>query len=132
MSTSVMEKFNRLRDQFEGQRALYREGGFWLVRINNIRIDHEGYHIDAGIECLSLPGLMPCHQMRSTIGAGFMTWFTRHSWHMGYGGWTLYFVQSIIEGAVLLNEQMPVTATFEERTREIENYFQNILTLLAN
>lgn len=117
-----MEKFNRLKSQFEGELALYWEHGFWLVRVSNIQLNLRRQFIEAVVLCSPLPGLELCPRAFWIIGGGYLTRFSRDMWLAGYGTWTLYFNPELISGTIAFLGQLSETLSTPERYREVLEY----------
>src|SRR6266571_4728822 len=110
MNSKHLSNCEELRSRFEGREAVYVEKGALRVRVNNI-VSRGGFRIGAEVKEISTPGLgagflrrPPRHdasRRRWKIGAGYLTTFSEQSWHMGYGGWSLYFDPEIVQAVVL-------------------------------
>jgi len=115
----------KLRDAFEGREAVYIEKGVYRVRVVNIRYSVERRWVKADGEELPTPGLLPTSfhsrrrnesgPLRWSIGGGYLTDFSEHTWHMGYGGWSLFFAPEIVIGLVKLAFAWP--AELDERAQ---------------
>jgi hypothetical protein len=112
-----------LRETFEGREAIYVEKGVLRVRVVGIRWDADARRIDAQVEEVSAPGMersafharqgSEAGPVRWDISAGCLTTFSEDSWHMGYGGWSLFFGPRVIEGVMRLASA---------RTREMDAF----------
>jgi hypothetical protein len=111
-----------LRETFEGREAIYVEKGVLRVRVQGIRCDAAARRIDAQVEEVSTPGMerSAFHARQGDeagarwgISAGYLTTFSEDSWHMGYGGWSLFFSPRVIEG---------VTGLASARTRDMDAF----------
>jgi len=131
-----------LRRNFEGREAVYVEKGVLRVRVFEICCSVDARRIDAKVEEIPTPGLeqslfhgrrlkepgllrslFRSHRpkepglLRWTIGAGFLTSFSEHTWAMGYGGWSLYFAPAVVSGFVTLAGKWPAELTAVKRYR---------------
>jgi hypothetical protein len=62
--------------------------------------------------------------LRWKIGGGYLT-TSDHTWHMGYGGWSLFFDPRFIETIVSLAFQFPESLGPVERYNEILDSLKN-------
>src|ERR1044072_4740100 len=91
----------RLRDAFEGRRAIYIEKGVLHVQVANIRFDVGARRIAAEITEVPTPGLEQSlfhirrpnapSPLRWSISSGYLTAFSDDRWSVGYGSWSLFF-----------------------------------------
>ncbi len=104
--------YGNLRDGFEGREAIYIEKGVFRVRMMNIRRRVGARRIDAeveevptrGLECSLFHSRLPrvSGLLRWNVGAGSLTTFSERTWHMGYGGWSMFFQPEIVNGFISL------------------------------
>lgn len=123
---SFFKTAEQLRDLFEGKEAIYVEKGAAHVKVSSIRwtldglIEAEAEEIPtAGFPWPHYPGSSP---RRWTFGTGDMTGFSQHTWHGGYGGWSLYFAPDTVNGILNLVSQFPQELSFKQRYRQILDY----------
>jgi hypothetical protein len=129
MPSSNEKKVEQLRSLFEGREAIYVEKGALRARVRNIRMGHDGIMADVEeIPTAGLPvGALYAIQRREpsplrwTIGVGFISTssFSDHNWHMGYGGWSIFFAPKIIESIVTLALQFPESLNPGERYDQV-------------
>jgi hypothetical protein len=122
-------KLEQLRMQFEGREAIYRENGQLRVLVSKIRWNIAERSIFAVVEEIPTAGLPTgalCKIQRNersllrlNIGAGSLAYFTDHTWHMGYGGWSLLFAPEIANGVVQLAVQVPMNLDPLERQMKV-------------
>jgi len=85
---------------FEGAEAIYLELGILIVCVTDIEIDESARRVTAKLTELRTPSLKNSlfHKRRPktsaplqwSIGAGYLTAISPHTWKMGYGRWSLY------------------------------------------
>ena len=135
MPFSNKERVEELRARFEGKEAIYIEKGALRVRVFNIRGAVVECHISAEVEEIptagfptgtfyKLRGYEPS-PMRWSIGGGYLTTFSDRSWHMGYGGWSLYFAPGIVEGVVGLALRFPENLDPFQRYNEVLQFMKD-------
>lgn len=117
--------YEKVRDGFEGREAIYIEKGVLRVRVMNIRRGVDARRIDAeveeiptrGLECGLLHLRIPRESglLRWDIGAGSFTTFSEHTWHMGYGGWSIFFQPEIVGDFISLAAAWTVALDAEAR-----------------
>jgi hypothetical protein len=110
-------RVQNLRSLFCDKEAIYVEKGALRVRVTAIDRDVDVLNVSAQLLEIPTPGLpagVHCelaeHEarpLRLSIGAGFMSGFSDSTWHMGYGGWSLFFAPRLVEGVVALAAQFP-------------------------
>lgn len=122
MATRAEQNCETLRDRFEGQHAIYVEGGVIGVRVANIRSRPVSRQITADIEEVAGHPLTggafhpPAEAPRRwRIIGGSLTQFSAHTWTMGYGGWSLFFAPRIVTGLGRLAADWAADLTAEER-----------------
>lgn len=135
MSLSNEKRVEQLRDRFEGREAIYVEKGALRVKVTDIRGDAAKLYISAQVEEIPTPGLpvgfywhirgQELTPQRWSIGAGFLTRFSEHTWHMGYGGWALFFAPKIVDGVLNLALGFPDELDPSKRYREVLRYLQD-------
>ena len=111
------DRVQLLRSLFSDRAAIYIEKGALCVRVAAIDRDADKLIVTATLIETPTPGFpagifsaLAKHEpspLRLAIGAGFMSAFSDSTWHMGYGGWSLFFAPMIIEGVVALAAQFP-------------------------
>ncbi len=117
MTSEASRNCKKLRDAFEGREAIYIEKSFYRVRVTNIRSNVKRRWIKADIQEIPTVGFPPSflHWIRPDepgpsqwdIGGGFETCFSKHTWHMGYGGFSLFFAPKIVTGVMRLASGFP-------------------------
>lgn len=124
----------QLRARFEGREAIYVENGALRVRVSEISGDATQLYISAVVEEISTAGFpagvfyearrsQPT-PLRWSIGGGYLTTFSEHTWHAGYGGWSLFFDPKIVEGVLGLALGFPDNLDPFERYKEVLHYLQ--------
>lgn len=122
----------RLRVPFEGREAIYVEMGALRVRVTDIHGNVTQQYVSAEVEEIPTTGL-PVGQFHSikqhepsslrwSIGAGYLTAFSDNTWKMGYGGWSLFFAPSIVEGIRSLALQFPDNLDPFQRYKSVLDY----------
>ena len=117
MSLPNDAKVEELRDLFEGREAIYVENGALRVKVTDIRGYVAQLYISANVEEIPTAGLpvgafheVKQHEpspLRWSIEGGYLTHFSDFTWHMGYGGWSLFFAPRIVEGILSLALRFP-------------------------
>ena len=124
----------QLRARFEGREAIYVEKGALRVRVSEISGDAIQLYITAVVEEIPTAGFpagvfyearraQPT-PLRWSIGGGYLTTFSDHTWHAGYGGWSLFFSPKIVEGILGLALGLPSNLDPFERYKEVLHYLQ--------
>jgi hypothetical protein len=121
----------QLRALFEGREAIYVEKGALHVKVSDIHWNLARRWIKANVEEIPTVGFptrsygeaASCPR-RWTIGAGYLTSFSDHTWDMGYGGWSLFFAP-YVEGVVSLAFQFPANLHSAQRYNEILRYLED-------
>jgi hypothetical protein len=124
----------QLRARFEGREAIYVEKGALRVRVSEISGDATQLYISAVVEEIPTAGFpagvfyearrsQPI-PLRWSIGGGYLTTFSDHTWHAGYGGWSLFFDPKIVEGVLGLALGFPSNLDPFERYKEVLHYLQ--------
>ena len=129
MWSEETRNFGKLRKSFENREAIYIEHGFLRVRVHNIRDDLAARWIVADIDEIPTAGFeaglfqirIPTARrpLRWQIGGGFMTQFSDHTWHCGYGGWSMFFETRVVQGVVELAAQWTADLDEQGRYREV-------------
>ena len=117
----------QLRENFEGQEAIYIEKGALHVRVRNIRWDPDLSAVFADIEEIPTPGFdgTAFHKeddstpLRWDIGTASLTSFSETEWSMGYGGWSIYFAPRVVKGVVELASRWPTELDDYERYKQV-------------
>ena len=107
----------RVCEAFEGREAIYIEKGVLRVRVGSIRCDARARRIGAEVEEIPTPGLENSlfhgrrrnerSPLRWNISAGYLTNFSNTTWHMGYGGWSLFFAPEVVSGLISIASAWP-------------------------
>jgi hypothetical protein len=111
LKKATQQKFDRLKQNFLNKEALYLDRFYSHVRVESIRMDVESRTIKCVLapgsraEIFRGPGDGPPASF--TCGAGYLTKFSEHTWHMGYGGWTLFFHPDYLQGMLDLSASWP-------------------------
>jgi hypothetical protein len=124
----------RLRVLFEGREAIYVEKGALRVRVTDIRGNVTQQFVSAEVEEIPTTGLpvgmfhaIKQHEpspLRWSIEGGYLTTFSDHTWEMGYGGWSLFFAPSIVEGIQNLALGFPDNLDPFQRYKSVLDYLQ--------
>jgi len=123
----------QLRASFENREAIYLEKGALKVRVSNIHGLASRQTVFADVEEIPAAGLgvglfarprNGATVLRWRIGAGYLSQFSDQRWAMGYGGWSLYFDPSIIQGVLDLASRFPENMDTSERYNEIVRLLQ--------
>jgi hypothetical protein len=135
MCIPIETKVEQLRGLFEGREAIYVEKGALHVRVGDIRRDITRLTISAEVEEISTAGFPAGvfygltrderKVLRWTIGAGYMSASSDHTWNMGYGGWSLFFAPRIVDGIVSFALQFPDNLDPFQLYREILHYLED-------
>jgi hypothetical protein len=132
MSLPNETRVEQVRRLFEGREAIYVEKGALRVKVSDIRGDAARLLISAQVEEIPTPGfpvgsihairkLQPS-PLRWSIEGGYLTTFSEHTWHMGYGGWSLFFAPGIVEGILSLALQFPEALNPFQRYTQVLDY----------
>jgi hypothetical protein len=112
----------QLRERFEGKEAICVEKGLlWRVRVENIRAAMALY-IEADLVRITSNSfetlrrqyglqwaapLLRGEPQRWGIGGGWQMTGSENSWHMGYGGWSLYFEPALVRAVEEQANRLP-------------------------
>jgi hypothetical protein len=128
-------RVEQLRARFEGREAIYVEGGALRVKVSDIRGDVARLFISAEVEEIPTAGFptgafyeiqrLEPSPLRWHIEGGYLTTFSNHRWHMGYGGWSLFFAPRIVDGILSLALRFPDNLDPDERYREVLDYLKD-------
>jgi hypothetical protein len=128
-------KVTELRARFEGREAIYVEQGAVRVRVSDICWDAGKLCITAKVEEIATTGFpvgVFCESQRDesnplswNIGVGYLTTFSEHTWHMGYGGWSMFFSPEIVAGVVGLARDFPEDLHPFQGYREVLKYLDD-------
>ncbi len=128
-------RVEQLRARFEGREAIYVEKGALRMRVSDIRGGATQLSISAEVEELPTPGFpagafyeMPRLEpspLRWSIEGGYLTDFSEHTWHMGYGGWSLFFAPRIVDGILGLALRFPDNLDAFQRYRKVLDYLKD-------
>jgi hypothetical protein len=129
------ERVEELRKRFEGKEAIYVEKGALRVRVSDMRWDIAQLYISAEVEEIPTAGFptgmfyetrrYEPSPLRWSIGGGYLTNFSHHTWYAGYGGWSLFFAPGIIDGVVGLALQFPEELDPFQRYSEVLHYLMD-------
>jgi hypothetical protein len=122
-----------IRDNFEGREAIYIEKGVLRVRVSKVVAYPKSRCIEATVHEIPTPGLQPSlihvqffpdeeAPISWTIGAGYLSIFSAHTWAVGYGGWSLTTEPETIEGVVALASTFTSELNAEQRYGKIMEY----------
>ncbi|SRR6266849_5923124 len=135
MSLPNETKVEQVRRLFEGREAIYVEKGALRVKVSDVRGDVARLSISAKVEEIPTVGFpagafyeiqrLEPSPLRWSIEGGYLTDFSDHTWHMGYGGWSLFFAPRIVDGIVSLALQFPENLDPFQRYREVLNYLKD-------
>jgi hypothetical protein len=116
----------QLRSLFEGREAIYIEKGALRVKVSGICVDLARQCVSAEVEEIPTAGLpvgafheIKQHEpspLRWNIEGGYLTAFCDNTWHMGYGGWSLFFARRIVDGILSL------AVGFVDKSDPLEHY----------
>ena len=125
-------RVEQVRGLFEGREAIYVEKGALRVKVSDVRGDVSRTFISAEVEEIPTAGFpsgafyeiqkLEPSPLRWSIEGGYLTAFSVHTWHMGYGGWSLFFAPRIVEGIVSLALRFPENLDPFQRYREVLGY----------
>jgi hypothetical protein len=132
MSPSENAKVEQLRKLFDGKEAIYIEKGALRVRVSHINGGRT--YVSAEVEEVPTVGFplgIFCEIQKAepnplhwSIGAAD-SHFSEHTWHAGYGGWSLFFAANIVEGILNLALRFPDDLGPFQRYREVLRYLRN-------
>jgi len=124
--------FEAMQAQFEGREAIYVEQGALRVRVSDISWDTAKLVVAAKIEEIPTPGLPAgvfceaqsdeSNSLRWSIAAGYPASFSKNTWDMGYGGWSIFFATELVKGIVALARQFPEGLHPLQKYREVLKY----------
>ena len=105
----------RLRRNFEQREAIYVEKGALRVRVGNVRVHPGEAFVRADVEEAPTPGLRSgmfgslrrWRRLCWEIESGELSTFSEHTWHCGYGGWSMFFAPRLVRGVVELSRRWP-------------------------
>jgi hypothetical protein len=128
-------RVEQLRVRFEGREAIYVEKGALRVRVGDIRGDVAQRYISAEVEEIPTAGFpagafyeiqrLEPSPLRWSIGDGYLTTFSDHTWYAGYGGWSLFFAPRIVDGILSLALRFQDNLDPFQRYREVLNYLKD-------
>ena len=128
-------RVEQLRTLFEGKEAIYIEKGALRMRVSDVRGDTTQLYVSAEVEEIPTAGFpagafygvqrLESSPLRWSIEGGYLTTFSDHIWHMGYGGWSLFFAQRIVDGILSLALRFPDNLDPFQRYREVLNYLKD-------
>lgn len=134
MPLANQTKMEQLRSLFESREAIYVEKGALRVKVTDIRGDVARQYVSAEVEEVPTTGLpvgaihaIKQHEpspLRWSIEGGYLTGFSDHTWHMGYGGWSLFFTPSIVEDIRNLALRFPDNLDPFQRYNSVLDYLQ--------
>jgi hypothetical protein len=135
MSLPNETKLEQVRGLFGGRQAIYVEKGALRVKVSDVRGDVARLSISAEVEEIPTAGFpagafyeiqrLEPSPLRWSIEGGYLTDFSDHTWHMGYGGWSLFFAPRIVDGIVSLALQFPENLDPFQRYSEVLNYLKD-------
>jgi hypothetical protein len=135
MSRPNETKVEQLRGLFEGREAIYVEKGALRVKVSSIRADVTRQSVSAEVEEIPTAGLpvgLFCESkqhepspLRWDIAGGYLTDFSDNTWHMGYGGWSLFFAPRIVEGVLSLALRFPDNLDPFQGYKEVLDYLKD-------
>ena len=135
--SQLVDLAEKARANFECREAIFIEKGALRVRISSISGSTSQAVITANVEEIPTPGLgvglldkeSRFFRPRWKIGAGFFpnipnftTDISDHQWHMGYGGWSLYFEDRILQGVIELASRFPAEIDTMQRYDLVMEY----------
>ena len=134
MSFPNETKVEQLRRLFEGREAIYVEKGALRVKVTDISADLAQRCISAEVEEIPTTGfpvgslyefsMREPSPMDWSIMGGYLTGFSDHTWHMGYGGWSIFFAPTIVEGILSLAVRFPDNLDPFQRYNEVLDYLK--------
>ncbi len=135
MSLPNETKVKQVRGLFEGRESIYVEKGALRVKVSDVRGDVARLFISAEVEEIPTAGFpagafyeiqrLEPSPMRWSIEGGYLTTFSDHTWHMGYGGWSLFFAPRIVDGILSLALRFPDNLDPLQRYREVLDYLKD-------
>jgi hypothetical protein len=135
MSFPAETKVVELRRRFEGKEAIYVEQGALRVRVSDICWDAGKLGITAKVEEIATAGFPvgvfhesqreDSNPLSWNIGVGYLTTFFKHTWRMGYGGWSMFFSPEIVDGVVVLAREFPENLHPFQGYREVLKYLDD-------
>lgn len=135
MSLPNETKVEQVRGLFEGRDAIYVEKGALRVKVSDVQGDVARLFISAEVEEIPTAGFpagafyeiqrLEPSPMRWSIEGGYLTTFSDHTWHMGYGGWSLFFAPRIVDGILSLALRFPDNLDPFQRYREVLDYLKD-------
>ena len=135
MSLPNETKVEQVRGLFEGREAIYVEKGALRVKVSDVQGDVARLFISAEVEEIPTAGFpagafyeiqrLEPSPMRWSIEGGYLTTFSDHTWHMGYGGWSLFFAPRIVDGILSLALRFPDNLDPFQRYREVLDYLKD-------
>jgi|HubBroStandDraft_6_1064221.scaffolds.fasta_scaffold780549_1 hypothetical protein len=124
-----------LRARFEGREAIYVEKGALRMRVSDLRGDTTQRYISAEVEEVPTAGFpagafyeiqrLASSPLCWSIEGGYLTTFSDHTWHMGYGGWSLFFAPRIVDGILGLALRFPGNLDPFQRYRKVLDYLKD-------
>ena len=128
-------RVEQLRARFEGREAIYVEKGALRMRVSDLRGDTTQRYISAEVEEVPTAGFpagafyeiqrLASSPLRWSIEGGYLTTFSDHTWHMGYGGWSLFFAPRIVDGILGLALRFPGNLDPFQRYRKVLDYLKD-------
>src|SRR5260370_36103195 len=125
MSLPNETKVKQVRGLFEGRESIYVEKGALRVKVSDVRGDVARLFISAEVEEIPTAGFpagafyeiqrLEPSPMRWSIEGGYLTIFSDHTWHMGYGGRSPFFSPRLFDG--ILGRSLPVPDKVEPPQR---------------
>jgi hypothetical protein len=135
MSLRNETKVEQVRGLFEGREAIYVEKGALRVKVSDVRGDVARLFISAEVEEIPTAGFpagalyeiqrLEPSPLRWSIEGGYLTIFSDHTRHMGYGGWSLFFAPRIVDGILSLALRFPDNLDPFQRYREVLDYLKD-------
>jgi hypothetical protein len=135
MSLPNETKVEQVRGLFEGREAIYVEKGALRVKVSDVHGDVARLFIAAEVEEIPTAGFpagafyeiqrLEPSPLRWSIEGGYLTTFSDHTWHMGYGGWSLFFAPRIVDGILSLALRLPDNLDPFQRSREVLDYLKD-------
>jgi hypothetical protein len=135
MSLPNETKVEQVRGLFEGREVIYVEKGALRVKVSDVRGDVARLFISAEVEEIPTAGFptgafyeiqrLEPSPLRWSIEGGYLTTFSDHTWHMGYGGWSLFFAPRIVDGILSLALRFQDNLDPFQRYREVLNYLMD-------
>ncbi len=131
MRSNTTINHEQLAMSYEHREAIYVEKGALRVRVSQIHIDTSKGVIRAEVEEILSPGLGAGLFYRSVWNEGAprrwkiggdLTACYVDDWHMGYGGWSLYFAPHVVEGITSLAAQWPLDLPPYDRYTQVMDW----------